>query len=150
MSAMQRDTVTPRFGIDVVPDRDVVRLSPFGEIDLATGAPISERAQELLAAGFRRVVLDLRAVTFLDSTALHLILQLTASARSDGWEFAVISGPPDVQRLFDVTGLRNMVPFVDATQIRQATWSRAEGDRVPRASRGRGSDRSRRRPLTTE
>jgi anti-sigma B factor antagonist len=123
MSATQRQPFT-RFTIDVQPERDVVRVCPRGDVDLATVGAISEQVEDLTATGFRRVVLDLRAVTFIDSTGLRLVLELDAAARDGGWEFGVIDGSRDVARVFDLAGVRSLVPFVEATQIRYARWGR--------------------------
>src|SRR4051812_42973938 len=124
MSATRTAAWIQPFRLDVVPERDVLRISPSGEIDVATIGSIRERAEELISSGFRRVVMDLRGVTFLDSSGLGLIMELTAAARAEEWEFAVIEGPIDVQRLFDLAGVRELVPFIDATQIRHARWGR--------------------------
>jgi anti-sigma B factor antagonist len=125
MSATRQDEWTRSFGVDVVPERDVVRLAPSGEIDMATIGTVRERADELIASGFRRVALDLRAVTFLDSSGLRLILELMASAREEGWELGVVEGPRDVQRVFELAGVRELIPFIDAAQLRHARWAQA-------------------------
>ena len=48
-----------------------VRVRPRGEIDLATVDSIRRHIDQCVAAGNERVVLDLRDVTFMDSTGLH-------------------------------------------------------------------------------
>jgi anti-sigma B factor antagonist len=122
MSATQKDVWRQPFRLDVVPERDVVRMVVSGEIDLATIGRVQARVDELVASGFRRLVLDLRTVTFLDSSGLHLILELVADAGSRGWEFAVIEGPAAVQRVFDLAGVRERVPFVEPAQVRHGRW----------------------------
>ena len=114
-----------QFRIDVEPERDAVRVCPCGEVDLTTAGAIREKSEEMGALGFRRVVLDLRGVTFLDSTGLHLVLELLALSRDAAWEFAVVEGPADVQRVFELTGVRSLVPFIAPTEIRYARWSRS-------------------------
>jgi hypothetical protein len=37
-----------------------------------------------------------------------------AAARAGGWELQIVEGPTPVQRLFEITGLRDRLPFVDA------------------------------------
>ena len=124
MSATHPDT-DHKFRLDVEPERDVVRLCPHGEVDLATIGAIREKVDEMTALGFRRVALDLRGVTFLDSTGVRLTLELCEDALSEAWEFAVVEGPAPVQRIFELTGVRPRIPFIAATQIRYASWSRA-------------------------
>jgi anti-anti-sigma factor len=120
MSAARQDTFRP-FTVDVQPERDVVRVALRGDLDLATVSPVREQIDQLIANGFVRVLLDLREVTFLDSTGLRLVLELYHGSCADGWELAVIEGPPDVQRVFQLTGLRDLLPLVDATS--NAAWS---------------------------
>lgn len=126
MSAAQED-ILGSFSVDVEPERDVVRVCPRGDVDLATVGRLREQVDELIGAGFLRVVLDLRGVTFLDSTGLRLVLELYRRSRADGWDLLIIEGPADVQRVFDVTGLRPLLPLAEADGGEAAPWGRAWG-----------------------
>ena len=112
MNATERDEFRP-FAIDVHPQREVVRVAPVGEIDLATVGPLRERIGELLAAGFSRLTLDLRGVTFMDSTGLRLVLELVQASRDDHWKLSVVEVPHAVQRVFELSGVLDAVPFGD-------------------------------------
>jgi anti-sigma B factor antagonist len=117
-------TSWPTFHVETVPDRDVVRVSPIGEIDLSTVGEIRDQLRELRAVGFMRLVLDLRGTTFLDSTGLHLILEECDTARAAGAQFAIVAGPPEVQRVFDLTGLGAQLPFSDVAELSSgAAWA---------------------------
>jgi anti-sigma B factor antagonist len=98
------------FHVDVEPERDVVRICPAGEVDLATVGVVRERVADVTSAGFRRVVIDLRQVTFLDSTGLRLLLELNAASQSDGWELGVIQGSAEVQQRDDDAFARDATP----------------------------------------
>jgi anti-sigma B factor antagonist len=126
MSAAPRETFRP-FSIDVEPERDIVRVCPRGDVDLATVGQLREQIEELIAAGFVRVLLDLRGVTFLDSTGLRLVLELYRTSRADGWDLRIIEGPDELQRVFDVTGLRPLLPSVGARGATNLRWRRAWG-----------------------
>ena len=105
----QRNDYLP-FGLDVVPDRERILVVPHGEIDLATVDQIRSRLVELEGAGFEQIVLDLRHVTFLDSTGLRLILE---EVRNDRLGFAVIAGDYAIQRVFEISGLLDVIPFIE-------------------------------------
>jgi anti-anti-sigma factor len=107
----------PAFRVDVRPERDVVRVCPVGEIDLDTVGAVHAQLDELTAAGFKRVILDLRKVTFLDSSVMHLALEAQAASRADGWEFGIIEGPANVQRAFELAGLGDRLPFVGPAEL---------------------------------
>lgn len=106
----------PEFRVDVHRVHGDVRIRPVGEVDLATAPAVCVPIDEALAAGARRVVLDLRATTFMDSTGLQLALRTAWRAGRNGTEFALVAGPPAVQRVFEITGLRERLRFVDAPQ----------------------------------
>jgi anti-sigma B factor antagonist len=91
---------------------------PHGEIDLASVEELATTLRELRENGFHHLVLDLRGVTFMDSTGLRLILTWDDASRRDGIEFRLIPGPPIVQRLFEITGVAGQLPFVDPPQPR--------------------------------
>ena len=97
----------------VVPDFDVVSLSRDdevivalrGEVDLAT-VPLLERELALDPVREARAVLvDLDHVAFMDLTGLRPLLSF-ASPKRPGHHVAITAGPPAVQRLLELTGLR--------------------------------------------
>jgi anti-anti-sigma factor len=98
-------------------ERDVVRVCPFGEVDIGTVGQIREQLENATASGAKHVVLDLGGVTFMDSTGLHLVLEADAASRAQPWEFRLIGGPADVQLVFDLTGARARLPFLTASEL---------------------------------
>jgi anti-sigma B factor antagonist len=102
------------FDVRVRPDRDTIYIEPIGELDLASCARLRAELHELLAAGFSHVVIDLRDLTFLDTTGIELLIALNAQAQRDGWQLALIPGPPDVHRVFKLTATLDALPFTPA------------------------------------
>ncbi len=102
------------FRVEVHDGEDPVRVAPVGELDLATGGELEARLSELLEAGVRDVVLDLRELRFIDSAGIRLILVADKAARAEGRGFAVISGPPVVQRVLEISGLISHLRFLGA------------------------------------
>jgi len=107
------DDLPVGFSVEVEPHREVVYVCPIGEVDLSTVDAVRARLEDMMAAGFDRVVLDLRRTTFLDSTGLLLVLDAHSAAAAAQTEFAIIAGPPCVQRTFEVAGLNGRVPFIE-------------------------------------
>ena len=87
-----------------------VRITPRGELDIATQAEL-RAVLERHAAGC--VTLDLGELRFIDSSGLRLILETAEAARRDGHDLVVLPGVPAVQRLFDLAGVTELVPFRD-------------------------------------
>jgi anti-sigma B factor antagonist len=91
---------------------ETVVVTPEGEIDLAT----ADRLEAALAAAREQastVVLDLRAVSFIDSAGLRLVIASSRAAAAGGAEFAVVRGPAEVERVFDLVGLDSRVTMLD-------------------------------------
>ncbi len=73
-----------------------------GELDLAT-SPQLEAALQEAQFGASTVVLDLRALTFIDSAGARVIAAAVARARPDG-RLMVVRGAPAVEKLLTLTG----------------------------------------------
>jgi anti-anti-sigma factor len=86
-------------------------VAPSGEIDLATVAAVEDSLSAALSDGLETVVLDLGAVTFVDSTAINMILRAHARAKAQAKRFVVLPGPIEVQRVFELCSLLEVLPF---------------------------------------
>jgi anti-sigma B factor antagonist len=101
------------FRCDVEPSHGKVHVIPHGEIDLASVDSLESTLRELRDTGFDHLVIDLRHVTFMDSTGLRLMLTWDDEARREGRDFELVAGPPLVQKLFDITGVTSRLRFVE-------------------------------------
>ena len=99
----------PIFSLDVRPERSHVVLALAGELDCATAPCLESALDELLAAGWDDVVLDVSRVAFVDSTGLVAILAAHRRAQEDGWRFVVAGRCPALDRLLEVTRLTSVV-----------------------------------------
>jgi anti-sigma B factor antagonist len=101
--------------IEVQPQHKRVHVRLFGELDVSTAGRVEQQLVDLRDAGWSRLVLDLSGLTFLCSTGVHLTLRWTAGARLDGFELMLIPASPEVQRIFDIAGLTELLPFAMET-----------------------------------
>lgn len=113
LAAVSATLAAVSFRVDVAREGGAVRVSPVGEVDLATIEQLRERLDEAMATGTGRVILDLRGATFVDSSVLHLTVDAFDRSVRSGIEFAIVAGPSGVQRTFEVAGLSDRLPFVD-------------------------------------
>lgn len=82
-----------------------------GEIDLCTTPHVSHALAEAFAGG-ASVVLDLRAVSFCDSTAIHAIIDAEQHARDNDHRLVILEGAAQVHRLFELIGLLGRLDIV--------------------------------------
>lgn len=84
-----------------------------GECDLAQREALHRVIGEALAARPESLVLDLRRLGFIDSSGVHIVVELAAQAREGHVQLVICPGPRAVQRVFEVCGLTSHLPFVE-------------------------------------
>ena len=100
---------------------DAMRVVLSGELDLSSAGRVEEELQRVERAGAPRIVLDLSALRFMDSTGLRLIVAADARAREEERAFAIVQGPESVRKVFEITGLEQRLEFVDGSAGESAT-----------------------------
>jgi anti-sigma B factor antagonist len=92
-------------------DAGAVRVS--GEVDMYTAPQLKQCLLELIDGGARRIVVDLSAVTFIDSTALGVLIGGVRRVHAAGGAMAlVVTGRP-VHRVLSITGLDRVFSIHD-------------------------------------
>jgi anti-sigma B factor antagonist len=91
-------------------DRSVV-VTLSGEIDVAAAPTVRERLEQ--AAG-RDVplVIDLTGVSFIDSTALGVLIGIQKLRAETGGELRLVISEPRVLKVFEITGLTDLFAIV--------------------------------------
>ena len=97
------------FRCDVDHDGEVVRIRLAGELDLDAAGKVEPLLRE---NGAGKRVLDLRELTFMDSSGLRIILSAHAASRRMGAKLEIVPGPPAVQRVFQICGVEDELSFV--------------------------------------
>ena len=104
----------PSFDLKVVQTDRATRIAPSGELDIAT-APEFERAiADATNEPGAELVLDLRELTFMDSTGLRALAQTSARADEVGFALTIWRGPRQIERVLEISGLAELLPLVDA------------------------------------
>lgn len=91
---------------------DAAWMRVTGELDLVT-APILARALSQAEENARRVVLDLRELTFLDSSGAHVIFDADYRATAAGRRLVLVRGPANVNRVLDLARPSDSLVIVD-------------------------------------
>jgi anti-sigma B factor antagonist len=88
-------------------------VSVTGELDLASSPALREELERASATGAELVILDLRGLTFMDSTGLSVVVKAHQRAVESGHRFAVVRGGKQVQRLLMLTGVGERLTVID-------------------------------------
>ena len=89
-------------------ERGASRVTLRGELDLATAA----RLEQALAQAGDGVLLDLRELTFMDSTGVRVLLE-AAESGPQGLQI-VLPASGDVRVTIEETGIAPLLPLIDA------------------------------------
>jgi anti-anti-sigma factor len=84
-----------------------------GELDLATAPELERVLHEIMETQPGRILIDLRRLLFIDCTGLSPIIRAQQHARANGYLLALRRGPPQVQRLFQLTELLGHFTFLN-------------------------------------
>ena len=88
-------------------------ISVAGELDLATTQHLQRAIEHAEASDALAIIVDLSRLQFIDSSGVRLLLQAHARSRANSNRLALLRGPASVQRVFELTGLIDTLPFAD-------------------------------------
>jgi anti-sigma B factor antagonist len=100
--------------VDAIGETHVVAVA--GDVDLDSAQRFSEGLRSASSAGSGSVVVDLCEVPFMDSTGLHLLLNLLRRLTRQGRRMAIACSPSGVQRLFELTRLDGTFDMYDSRE----------------------------------
>jgi anti-sigma B factor antagonist len=93
----------------VRPDRHTLVLS--GDLNAESAAKLEPFVAQVCAEGAGALVLDITRLSFIDSSGLGAILRAQTFCREHGTVLTMTPGKRAVQRVFEITGLTDELPF---------------------------------------
>ena len=105
--------MSPEFAITEHPiDGERHVLAVRGEIDLFTAPELKQVLAESIEAGRVRIIVDLTETTFLDSTALGVLIGAVKRLRSRDGGLAIVNIDENISKTFEITGLDQIFTIV--------------------------------------
>jgi anti-sigma B factor antagonist len=105
--------MSPEFAITEQPiDAERHVLAVRGEIDLFTAPELKQVLAESIEGGRIRIVVDLTDTTFLDSTALGVLIGAVKRLRSRDGALAIVNIDENIAKTFEITGLDQIFTIV--------------------------------------
>jgi anti-sigma B factor antagonist len=99
--------------IEVGPEVETCLVKLAGELDLATVPPLRTEVHRLMSDGLRRVVVDLADLEFIDSMGIQCLIELSSRSAAEGDTLRIVDPRGDVDRMFRLTGVREVLPLID-------------------------------------
>jgi anti-sigma B factor antagonist len=108
----QPDVCASRLQIVVSEAATTTTIALAGEWDLAERDATRRVIEDVVSRAPDRVVLDLRRVSFIDSSGVHAVVQLAQCVAPLEIELLILPGPRAVHRVFEICQLIERLPFV--------------------------------------
>ena len=100
----------PELHVTALSAEGVTVVAVAGEIDIATAGDFSAAVREHLGSG--PVLLDLRKLTFMDSSGVRALDALLGDVEREGWSFEIRSDMhANVRQVLRLTGLLDALPL---------------------------------------
>ena len=85
-----------------------------GELDVVCADTFRRRFTEATESEPAQVVIDLRDLTFIDSTGLALLLRVNEMSQNDGFALSIVCSEDSApSKIFRMTGTHKILPVVD-------------------------------------
>jgi anti-sigma B factor antagonist len=91
---------------------EVTILDVSGELDLYTVPRLDEGLRGATGTPRPRLVVNLTAVAYVDSTALKVLTDHQKRVRDRGGEIVLVANQPTIIKIFKITGLDEVLPTV--------------------------------------
>jgi anti-anti-sigma factor len=104
----------PNFEIAAERDGGTHYLRLDGEFDIACTETFREQVAAVLRERPEAVIVDLSRLQFIDSSGLRLVMEARGLCEDSGLDYSVIAGSGQVRRVFDLTGMDEVLPVSDA------------------------------------
>jgi anti-sigma B factor antagonist len=95
-------------------------LAIKGEIDVSTAPELRDRLLAVAQTGGETVIVDLSEVTFLDSTALGVLVSGLKRFRAEGGDLRLVVTGRSVAKVLEITGLVDVFSIFDSVEAATA------------------------------
>jgi anti-anti-sigma factor len=94
-------------------DGTSARITLRGELDIATVPRLEGVVASILDQAPSELTIDLRELSFLDSSGLRQFIVLADRSEAEGWRLALVRPAPPALSVFQITRAEENLPFVD-------------------------------------
>lgn len=115
MNSRERGAPQPVLTVDTLPlpaGRAVLR--PVGELDLASCGHLRDAIDAQRNGGRAWLVLDMSALTFMDSTGLSVLVECSNKAANDGGRLALAAVRPQPAKVLGISGMDRKLPTYES------------------------------------
>jgi anti-anti-sigma factor len=93
----------------------------LGELDRTSASTLEAAIEELRETQVSPITLDLSKLTYIDATGVAVVAFRCRWCKMHGSEITLIPGARPVQRVFELAGMIERLPFLECPDVAEAT-----------------------------
>jgi anti-sigma B factor antagonist len=109
--------VEQEFGVSEQRRVGLTVVSPHGEVDVATAPALREHLDQVIDRDPGPVVVDLTAVTFIDSTGLGVLIGARKRCADADRDLRIVVSEPRILKVFEITGLTDHFTMHESLEL---------------------------------
>ena len=104
--------------VSIDEENSVARVSLDGALNTDTAPAFELRLQEVVDAGYKLTVLDMKELDYISSAGLRVIFKAAKQTRSDGRNLAAANRKPHIDKVFEILkALPDMAVFANEQEL---------------------------------
>ena len=107
-------------------EQDIVICNIKGDIDINSSPDIRKSFTELTESQQKKIVIDLKEVSYIDSSGLATLVEVLKRVKSYGGKLKLSNLADKVKGLFEITKLEKIFEIYDATEEAVAAFSKTD------------------------
>ncbi len=92
-------------------DRAALKAVMPGNFDIKTGRDLSILLKTLISSGLAKIILDMSAVTRIDSSSIGILINIAKKSRLKGGDLVFLNVSGDVDSVFKMMHLNKYIKF---------------------------------------
>jgi anti-sigma B factor antagonist len=113
MATLDRELEADGLGVELEREGERVVVRAWGELDLSSAKEFEAKLRQAIRASSFGVILDLGAVTFIDSTGLRVLISAATLSHASRRELIVLRGSAQVLQAIETSGVEDLLPLAD-------------------------------------
>lgn len=103
-----------QFNVSLETSPGLYTVALSGELDIATADQLTAALDGVSPASGERLVIDLTAVSFMDSTGLRVLIATNNAATDGGYELFIVTGDSPAKRVLELTRMDEHMQVVSS------------------------------------
>ena len=104
------------FGVETGQQDHATHVALRGDLDLSTAKRAEQAIEDAEKGNPELLIIDLRKLSFMDSTGLRVIVSADKRAKRAGRRTVIVQGPAAVRRVFEITRLDERLDIVNTPE----------------------------------